>query len=106
VNNPELTTSRPAPFVELLPAAVPVLVPLLPEAVGLEPDACAGSVVRGDPAVGEDGLTEAVLEPYSCAEEKVTQFEDAGILGVKGRVVDGSNEAGCDHVRAREISQV
>jgi hypothetical protein len=64
--------------VEELPAAVPVLDPLLlPEAplapvvAAADPDACDGSWVRDDPGTDTDdeALTEAVLEPYSCSEE-------------------------------------
>lgn len=70
-NNPELATIRPAPF-EFeegeLPATdavavAPLLVPLAALLVAADPEA------------------EAVLEPNSCAEEKVTQLEDAGIRG-------------------------
>jgi len=48
--------------VEELPAAVPVLDPLLP--VAPDPDACRGSVVRDAAGTeAEEEPTEAVLEP-------------------------------------------
>jgi hypothetical protein len=72
-NNPELTTNRPAPFVEELPAAVPVpdALLLLPVAAGpavppVDPvtDGCEGTVVRDDAETeGEGALTDAVLDP-------------------------------------------
>jgi len=74
-NNAELATIRPAPFVEELPAAVPVVDPLLaPEAAApVAPDTDACDAVRADPEteVGDEAeaLTEAVLEPKSCSEE-------------------------------------
>lgn len=73
-NNPEPATNRPAPFVEELPAAVPVLEPpFLPEAapvaVAADPEAWDCCAVRDDPDTELEALTEAVLEPNNCSEE-------------------------------------